>query len=93
MTVSEYIYYLQSYEEYAFSWKELKENCDKTEISLKSELSRLVDKRQIMNLRKEFYLIILPKYSKFGQIPIQLYIEKLFKSLDRKHQFNNTNIY
>lgn len=85
MTVSNYIKQLQSYEEYGFSWHELLNNCNKTEISLKRELSRLVEKNEILNLRKEFYLIIPPRYSKQGQLPIQLYINKLFKNLNREY--------
>lgn len=85
MTISEYIHQLQSYEEYSFSWSELQDKCGKSDISLKRELSRLVEKKKILNLRKEFYLIIPARFSKFGQIPIQLYIEKLFKSLERKY--------
>ena len=85
LSITEYIHQLQSFEEYAFSWKELLNSCNKTETSLKRQLSRLVEKKEIINLRKEFYLIIPPRYSKQGQIPIQLYIEKLFKTLARKY--------
>lgn len=85
MSITEFIYQLQSLEEYAFSWKELLNSCNKTETSLKRQLSRLVEKKEIINLRKEFYLIIPPRYSKQGQIPIQLYIEKLFKTLNRNY--------
>ena len=85
MTISNYIKQLQSYEEYAFSWKELLSNCNKTETSLKRELSRLVEKKEIINLRKGFYLIIPPRYSKQKQLPIQLYINKLFKNLERDY--------
>lgn len=85
MNIASYIKKLQTYEEYAFSWNELLSNCNKTEISLKRELSRLVEKKEIVNLRKGFYLIIPPRYSIQGQLPIQLYIDKLFKSLDRDY--------
>jgi len=85
LTLSYYIKQLQSYEEYAFSWNELLENCNKTEISLKRKLSRLVEKKEIINLRKGFYLIIPPRYSKQEQLPIQLYIDKLFKNLERDY--------
>jgi predicted transcriptional regulator of viral defense system len=85
LTVANYIKQLQSYEEYAFSWNELVENCSKTDISLKRELSRLVEKKEIINLRKGFYLIIPPRYSKQKQLPIQLYINKLFESLERNY--------
>lgn len=76
---------MQTIEEYSFSWKELVAISDKTEISLRRELSRLVEKNKIINLRREFYLIIPPRYSKFGQIPIQLYIHKLFKFLEKEY--------
>lgn len=85
MTVSDYIKQLQSFEEYAFSWEELWKNCHKTETSLKRELSRLVKKNEIVNLRKGFYLIIPSRYSRQMKLPIQLYIDKLFKSLNRQY--------
>ena len=78
MNVSEYIKYLQSIEEYAFSMEELINNCNKTAISIKRELAKLVEKKEILNIRKEFYLIIPPRYAKQQQLPIQLYVEKLF---------------
>ncbi|MEE9429874.1 MAG: type IV toxin-antitoxin system AbiEi family antitoxin [Melioribacteraceae bacterium] len=64
---------------------ELQTVLDKSETSIKSELSRLIEKKTIVNLRKGFYLIIPPRYSKKGQVPIQLYIEKLFKYLNRNY--------
>lgn len=85
MDVSEYIKQLQSFEEYSFSWDELVRACDKTDTALKRELSRLVAKKEIVNLRKGFYLIIPPRYSKQEQIPIQLFIDKLFKYLGSKY--------
>jgi len=85
LTIFNYIKQLQSYEEYAFSWSELVKNCNKTDTSLKRELSRLVEKKEIINLRKGFYLIIPPRYSKQIQLPIQLYIDKLFKTLKRDY--------
>jgi len=60
MSISEYIKYLQSIEEYAFSLEELIINCNKTAISLKRELAKLVENKEITNIRKEFYLIIPP---------------------------------
>lgn len=83
MTVADYIKQLLSFEEFAFSLGELRKSIEKSETSIKSELSRLIEKHEILNLRKGFYLIIPPRYSKLGQLPIQLYIDKLFKSLDR----------
>ncbi|MEO9475033.1 MAG: type IV toxin-antitoxin system AbiEi family antitoxin [Cyclobacteriaceae bacterium] len=45
----------------------------------------MVEKKEITNLRKGFYLIIPPRYSKQGYIPIQLYVNKLFQSLNRNY--------
>jgi predicted transcriptional regulator of viral defense system len=85
LTVATYIKQLLSYEEYSFSLDELIDNLDKPESSIKSELSRLIKKKEISNLRKGFYLIITPRYSTAQKLPIQLYCEKLFKHLDRKY--------
>lgn len=60
-------------------------NIHKSETSIKSELSRLIAKKEIVNLRKGFYLIITPRYSSAQKLPIQLYCEKLFKHLDRSY--------
>lgn len=85
MTVSEYIKQLQSLEEYSFSIEEVTENASKDSVAVKREISRLVKKREVLNLRKGFYLIIPPRYSSSGELPIQLYARKLFKYLDRKY--------
>lgn len=85
MNAKEYIKYLLSIENYSFSLEEITQHTDGKGTSLKFELARLIEKKEIVNLRKGFYLIIPPRYSKQGQLPIQLYIEKLFKSLNRKY--------
>lgn len=85
MTIAEYINALLSKEEYSFSWEEILENTSKTETAIKRELSRLVSKGKIINLRKGFYLIITPRYEKMGVLPIELYIHKLFEYLKRAY--------
>jgi len=85
MTIAEYINELLSREEYSFSWEELMQNSTRTKDSLTNELSRLVDKKRVLNLRKGFYLIIPPRYSKLKTLPISLYIDKLFKYLSKDY--------
>jgi predicted transcriptional regulator of viral defense system len=85
MTVANYIKQLLSFEEYSFSLDELISNVRKSESSIKSELSRLIAKKEIVNLRKGFYLVITPRYSSAQKLPIQLYCEKLFKHLNRNY--------
>lgn len=85
MNAKEYIKHLLSIENYSFSLKEITQHTNGEGTSLKFELARLIEKKEIVNLRKGFYLIIPPRYSKQGQVPIQLYIEKLFKYLNRNY--------
>lgn len=84
-SVSEYIKQLQSYEEYAFSWDELRKNCNAPEPTIRKELARLAERKELINLRKGFYLIIPPRYESLGKLPIQLYIDKLFKFLNKEY--------
>lgn len=85
LTVAEYIKKLLAVEEYSFSIDELRTHVNKSEIPIKRELDRLIEKGEIINLRKGFYLIITPRYSSAQKLPIQLYCEKLFKHLDRNY--------
>lgn len=85
LSVKDYIKQLLSYEEYSFSWDELVNATGKNQTSTKRELSRLVDKKEVINLRKGFYLIIPPRYSTTGKLPLQLYADKLFKYLNRQY--------
>lgn len=85
MSVKEFIFELQSIEQYAFGWEELISISGKSEIALRREVARLIEKNKLFNLRQGFYLIIPPQYSPYGQIPLRLYVDKLFKYLDRKY--------
>lgn len=83
--VAEYITKSLQYEEYAFTWEELKNNSSKTDVALKNELSRFVKKGEIINLRQGFYLILPPRYRSYHKIPLELYAEKLFKYLNKPY--------
>ena len=85
MTVSEYTRQILSFEEYSFSLDEVIENSSKDATAVRRELNRLIEKKEIVNLRKGFYLIIPPRYSNSQKLPVQLYAEKLFKYLKRKY--------
>ncbi len=85
LNLSEYIKERLSLEEYSFSRDELVKSSPKNTTALTNELSHAVAKGDIITLRKGFYLIIPPRYSKQAKLPIQLYSENLFKSLDRPY--------
>lgn len=85
MFAKDYIKDLLSIEHYSFSIEEISQHVAGNPISLKGELARLVQKKEIINLRKGFYLIIPPRYSKQSQLPVQLYISKLCQHLNRNY--------
>lgn len=83
--MADYIKEKLSLEEYSFSTEELQAVTHKEKEALTTDLSYLTKKGDIMPLRRGFYLIIPPRYSKQGKLPIQLFIENLFKNLNRPY--------
>ena len=84
-SVSNYIDNCLAYEQYAFSWDELKATVLKSETALKQELSRLSRKGKILTLRQNFYLIFTPRYKQYGKLPLELYVDKLFNYLEKPY--------
>jgi predicted transcriptional regulator of viral defense system len=85
MSAADYINQLLSYEEYSFSFNELYDNSPKSKQALISELKRLSDKKEIVNLRHGFYLILPPRYRNIESLPLELYINKLFEYLNKPY--------
>ena len=84
-SVAEFVRKCLSYEQYAFSWDELKPEVPKSDIALRHELLRLSRKEEVITLRRGFYLILPPRYKAFGKLPLELYAEKLFKFLEKPY--------
>ncbi|WP_282053408.1 type IV toxin-antitoxin system AbiEi family antitoxin domain-containing protein [Maribacter luteus] len=85
MYLADFIKEKLSIEEYSFTKEELQMATQREKSALTTDLSYLTKKGEILPLRKGFYLIIPPRYSKQGKLPIQLYSEKLFSSLERPY--------
>jgi len=85
LNVSEYIKVCLSREEYSFTWDELMGAINKPASAIKKEVTYLTSKKELIALRQNFYLIIPPRYATQGKLPIELYIHKLFKYLDREY--------
>ncbi|HEA30714.1 MAG TPA: hypothetical protein ENH91_12125 [Leeuwenhoekiella sp.] len=83
--VAAYIKKLLAIEQYSFSMEELLPKTDKGKTAIIRELARLIEKNEIINLRQGFYIILTPRYSSFGKLPINLYIDKLFDYLGREY--------
>ncbi|WP_179021304.1 type IV toxin-antitoxin system AbiEi family antitoxin domain-containing protein [Winogradskyella forsetii] len=85
MSVKDFIKYQLSIESYSFSIAEVEQATGSSCTSLKFELVRLIEKGEILNVRKGFYVIIPARYATSGKLPIQLYVDKMFKYIDRNY--------
>lgn len=86
MTLSDFINNQLSFENYSFTFDEVAEAySDKSEDSVQNDLKYATKNGDIVPLRHHFYLIIPPRYSKFGKLPIELYVNSLFEFLDRNY--------
>ncbi|MGY6543234.1 type IV toxin-antitoxin system AbiEi family antitoxin domain-containing protein [Arthrospiribacter ruber] len=85
MRVADFVENCLAYEQYAFSWDEVKVKIPKTDVALRHELGRLSKKKEILALRQGFYLILPPRYKGFGKLPLEFYVEELFKFLDKPY--------
>ena len=70
---------------YSFTLSELQKTFDLTYPALKQNLYRLKLKKEVVQIRQGFYMIIPPEYSKQSIIPPYLYIDDLMKSLNKSY--------
>lgn len=70
---------------YSFSLEEAKKGFDISEKALNQALFRLKSKNKISPVRKGFFAIITPEYSKQGMLPPHLFIDDLMQSLEKKY--------
>ena len=86
LSLSEFIRERLSFEEYAFTWDELVQaTSGKPESLIRNDLYYAIGNGGVVSLRHKFYLIIPPRYSHSGKLPIELYIDKLFRFLNRSY--------
>jgi predicted transcriptional regulator of viral defense system len=76
---------LQSQGRYTFTFDELRSRFDLSEETLLQGLHRYKTKKQVAQIRKGFYAIIPPEYSKQGMLPPYLFIDDLMKSLNKSY--------
>lgn len=70
---------------FSFSWDELANGFNLSDKALNQSLFRLKSKNKISPIRKGFYAIITPEYSKQGMPPPYLFIDDLMNSLGKKY--------
>lgn len=76
---------LQEKGRYAFTFDDLRNYFDLSEVSLLQGLFRYKQKKQVAQIRKGFYAIITPEYSKQGMLPYHMFIDDLMKSLKKPY--------
>jgi predicted transcriptional regulator of viral defense system len=83
--LEEFIDGLRSNGRYSFSMKELRNQYKFSPEAIKKSLQRLRKKKKIVQVRKEFYVIVPPEYSAAGIIPPSFFIPDLMKFIDRDY--------
>ncbi|HMJ46316.1 MAG TPA: type IV toxin-antitoxin system AbiEi family antitoxin [Ferruginibacter sp.] len=83
--VEDFLKTVRSQGRYAFTWTEVKAQFDISDKALNQSLYRLKVKKVIAQIRKGFYAIITPEYSNQGMLPVNLFIDDLMKSLNKRY--------
>ena len=76
---------LQSKGRCTFTFDELRTRFELSEETLLQVVYRYKSKKQVAQIRKVFYAIIPPEYSRQGMLPPYLFIDELMKSLNKQY--------
>ena len=83
--LEEFIDRLRSEGKYSFTLGELRNQYPFSTEAIKKSLQRLRRKKKIVQVRKEFYVVVPPEYSSTGIIPPSFFIPDLMKFIDRDY--------
>jgi predicted transcriptional regulator of viral defense system len=83
--LEEFIDELRSNGKYSFTLKEFRNQFHFSPEAIKKSLQRLRKKKKIVQVRKEFYVIVPPEYSTSGIIPPSFFIPDMMKFIDRDY--------
>lgn len=83
--IDSYLKEIQSKGRYSVTLKEIIDKFSVSERAILQNIYRLKTKKQLAQVRKEFYVIIPPQYSSRGMLPTSLFIDDLMVYLDRDY--------
>ncbi len=83
--IEDYLLTVRSKGRFTVTQNELLEKFNISPKALNQSLFRLKSKNQIAQIRKEFYAIIPPEYSRQGMLPVYLFADDLMKSLRKNY--------
>jgi predicted transcriptional regulator of viral defense system len=76
---------LQEHGHYTFTFDDLLNRFNLSEEAILQGLYRYKAKKKIVQIRKSFYAVLTPEYSKQGILPPYLFIDDLMKSLNKSY--------
>lgn len=83
--LEEFIDRLRSEGKYSFTSGELRNQYQFSPEAIKKSLQRLRRKKKIVQVRKEFYVVVPPEYRSTGIIPPSFFIPDIMKFIDRDY--------
>ena len=84
-TLEEFVNSVRSMGRYAFSLEEAKISLGLSDKALNQTLYRLKKKNKLARVRKSYFAIITPEYSKQGMLPPYLFLDDLMKCLGKRY--------
>lgn len=83
--LEDFVNEVRSQGRYAFSLEEVKSKFQLSDKALHQALYRLKSKKRIVQIRKGFYAILSPEYSKQEMVPPSLFIDDMMHSLKKRY--------
>ncbi len=83
--LEKYLFSVRSQGCYTFTLDELRKQFDLSNAAINQSLIRLKKKGDVSQIRKGFYAIITPEYSKQRMLPPYLFVDDLMKSLKKPY--------
>ncbi|MDL2311894.1 type IV toxin-antitoxin system AbiEi family antitoxin [Bacteroidales bacterium OttesenSCG-928-B11] len=83
--LEKYLSSVRSQGRYTCTLEELRNQFDLSDAAINQSLIRLKKKGEVAQIRKGFYAIIPPEYSRQGILPPSLFIDDLMKSLNKQY--------
>jgi predicted transcriptional regulator of viral defense system len=84
-TLDNYIFTVQEKGSYTFSLESLRKWMNGNSKALSLSLARAVQRKKIVSIRKSFYAILTPEFTKKGMIPVTYFLDDLMKWLNRPY--------
>jgi len=83
--LEDFLIKIRSKGRYSFTYKEVLDSFNISEMALDQNLYRMKLKNAIVSIRKGFYVMIPPEYSSKGMLPAYLFIDDLMHSLNKEY--------